>query len=1718
MKSKYLILLLLIVHALSDIKYKNDIIHENAEFGKVCRTKDGKNLILSKVLNTAKTLVSKLDEMGNYVYHNAEVDIGYSGNAQVMEAKTVNGEDGYTFYHKSLGKEYLTELKDQGQKVQTKEFSTYQEQVSAFTLANGKIFFTGIANPPSTYARTAINLRIFDPQSNTELSGQTLQAYSKYISCYEQKDNEVYCVYVYDEDPLRSLLGIQHFQVNEAGIVSKGEPYLIKAFYTQFNFVKTIKFNDDEVIVLFQTGTGNQNLANVPLGDSGKDLYYYHLKVTPNSMTVVRYDYMASNCRFSSDAEDNTADMIVLEKSVMVICEVENEGKNYAKAFKAYNITNDIKKIDYIDFNQFSNGVGVKNPLFVKFDHYLAILYTYLITESKKNVNLLIMNYPDCNYVEGDVKYFGICPNGKQTKLLSKHIDTFLVNPYPTSMQSVKVYFRIVTLNNMVINNGNVTLELNKDYDPSVMNDLYIKEYNNEEKSFLEYTATRKDPDYDVVFGRTCKIDVEYPQCLDQCYGCDERGTDDLHHCFDCKPGFYGVVKGKDTTGCGTNSSIYNCLKCDIACEQCHGPYLDNVPTTNCKEHYCNYEDNYFPFEDDYRTCFNASDKKKWEELLKLDQVLFLDKSKSNNKRDWVWRKCHKNCAECGSLGDNKNNNCTICKNDLFFYCNQTKTNGGIPGTCHSTCEGNGCYKSDPNVTEGMTKMCPCLPNCKTCQNAELCDICRPTWLLPPERTSCNKSCDYCLTPYWEDEAKQENGRCINCKEEFSPAQYTYQNKCYTEANRPRFNYTEYGSENKTYTVQKLYHVIDEKCNLLTGCKKGCNKCSVLETDRCTECEEGYYKEDPFNVTRKTFKCFAKKVCQGIEQYPHDPELRIGRVPIEENDELVCLNCKQRNNSYRLPEDQYYCGEKINRTYVDIPDDNKLSYCYVRCKSCDKWGISCTQNCLACRDSKYYDLVRYDKTHGNCYRKQHKCGIYPYYHNYELAINEDDCGEDCDVCLYNFQCPKEFPYFKYETHECVEFCPVTDVLGGTCNVNSSAAAIILMKNPFGLRSPYDLLNNTISLNQIISSSLFQYFCASYNCDVNSISKDLSKYFGNGIVYNLPEPKVIIGNNISIELTSVKLELEKIANYLKGDSSTDSSSEKENENKTTGIDLSECEKVLKAKYGLPEEEDLIILKADIMKEFNISSILPEFPDVEYQLFSTSLGAFLPLSVCQQENTDVQVSNPFSAYNLLSMFQSKTAAAVANGYDVFDAYSSFYNDICTPFTNENGNDVLLDARRKDYYNENVNLCNTGCTFAGYNATGKTYTCRCNIISPGEEASEYEGEIIERTMPENFRDLISRRSNIDVFKCSSQAFSAEGQKKNIGSYILLVGLASLIGVAVFHFLKERSGMEDLYNNLYNQLKKVKQNDIKGSDNVTIPPNPPKIGESEEKSEKKNNKSEKKEKRKKKNTNDKKDKKDKKEKIKGTEGISDGYRTGKNFTHHMAKEKVIKDIAYEDDQLNLSPFDDIKHLDKRSFLATYWSFLKFKQTIIFTFYTKSDGILRSTKIALFITFVAFYMAFTALFFNDSIMRAIYIYKGSPGAAVHIPNIVLSSLCSFIASLIVRFVCLGERDISKITSEKNMDKRKSLAELAKKKGIIKIYALYIISALLIGICWYYVSAFIAVFKNSQGHYLINTLVSFIICILWPALTSLIPTFMRRKAIASDSATLYKASQIVSIF
>jgi uncharacterized membrane protein len=214
--------------------------------------------------------------------------------------------------------------------------------------------------------------------------------------------------------------------------------------------------------------------------------------------------------------------------------------------------------------------------------------------------------------------------------------------------------------------------------------------------------------------------------------------------------------------------------------------------------------------------------------------------------------------------------------------------------------------------------------------------------------------------------------------------------------------------------------------------------------------------------------------------------------------------------------------------------------------------------------------------------------------------------------------------------------------------------------------------------------------------------------------------------------------------------------------------------------------------------------------------------------------------------------------------------------------------------------------------------------------------------------------------------------------------------------------------------------------------------------------------------------------------------------------------------DYINAKYEDALENKEQRTFLQNYLTFLKLKQMFIFTFFTTLDRNLKVVKIGLFILFVSFYFAFTALFFNDSIMRKIYEYKGNTDAAVHVPNIILSSLCCIVMNILVKFVSLSERDMYKIRNEKKKEEKDNI----KRKIKIKTYILFGVSIALILFFWYYVSAFCAVFKNSQVHYLINVVGAFIVCNIWPFVTSFIPLILRNIALSKESPCVYKASQI----
>ena len=166
------------------------------------------------------------------------------------------------------------------------------------------------------------------------------------------------------------------------------------------------------------------------------------------------------------------------------------------------------------------------------------------------------------------------------------------------------------------------------------------------------------------------------------------------------------------------------------------------------------------------------------------------------------------------------------------------------------------------------------------------------------------------------------------------------------------------------------------------------------------------------------------------------------------------------------------------------------------------------------------------------------------------------------------------------------------------------------------------------------------------------------------------------------------------------------------------------------------------------------------------------------------------------------------------------------------------------------------------------------------------------------------------------------------NFGSYVLFACFVGFIVIVVLYCLMGNKAMENAFKTLAinSQIKKEKSQD----NNIPLA-NPPKSTDKEK-------------------------------------GDYDIFVKPQNKAQN-----VIEDYVIKEDQLNSADYS-IAVEDKRPFIRYYWSLLKMKQICIFTFYTYTDYNIRLIKIGLFILFLSFYFAFTALFFTDNIIRILML------------------------------------------------------------------------------------------------------------------------------------------------
>ena len=229
---------------------------------------------------------------------------------------------------------------------------------------------------------------------------------------------------------------------------------------------------------------------------------------------------------------------------------------------------------------------------------------------------------------------------------------------------------------------------------------------------------------------------------------------------------------------------------------------------------------------------------------------------------------------------------------------------------------------------------------------------------------------------------------------------------------------------------------------------------------------------------------------------------------------------------------------------------------------------------------------------------------------------------------------------------------------------------------------------------------------------------------------------------------------------------------------------------------------------------------------------------------------------------------------------------------------------------------------------------------------------------------------------------------------------------------------------------------------------------------------------------------------------------------------------MNYNNDEINILPYNLALIYDKRTFCQYYNALLKIKHNLFFSFCYNNDYNSGIIKIDLFFVRFTIFLTINALFFNDDTMHKIYVKKGKYDLETQIPITIYSSLISMILNTPLSLLGLSsERIISfkQIRISKGINKRGDELISCLK---IKFALFFLISLIFLLFFWYYITMFCIIYKNTQYHLLKDTLISFGLSLLSPFGIYLLPAFFRIPSLSNRKnkrECLYNFSKILQL-
>ena len=927
------------------------------------------------------------------------------------------------------------------------------------------------------------------------------------------------------------------------------------------------------------------------------------------------------------------------------------------------------------------------------------------------------------------------------------------------------------------------------------------------------------------------------------------------------------------------------------------------------------------------------------------------------------YEKCYSSCKKCNSLGNEKDNKCIECKTGYTI-----KTDFENDKNCYKIC--NYYYYFDSS-------------NAYYCTNTDNCPINYDKKIIFKKRCidDCSKDNKYKFEYKNECYESCPNGTNIS-----KDNKYLCEDKLICEH---YYNYFYTGCLN---SIPDGYYCNNTELKTIDKCHNNCQTCikgPTINNNNCLTCSKNYY----FDLGNCTKNCI-----NGI----FNDSKNISIIKCKCSSDIKCLFCSEESRIYNLcescnTEDNYYpIYNDINNkdTFINCYKDlegyylnNKIYYpCYSTCKKCNESGNEIDNKCIECISS--YEFLINFKNIRNCYKK---CDYYYYFdssNNY-LCTKENKCPsyyskliKEKKKCIEN--CKYDNIYIYEYNNICYKSCPN----GTEISLNN----ICIQLNNFSCSENYPYINkanecikeckiaefiNRICITNLQTDKLKQN-------NINNIKNAISIHSIDSLLDNIlienGEDIMIFEEGIKYQITSTLNQ--KINNY---------------KNVST-INLGDCENILKTKYNISKNESLLIFKLDIFKEGLLT------PIIEYEVYHPKTKEKLDLNYCL--NISINISMPIKL----------------NKKDLFkhDPKNEYYNDLCFPYTTENGTDITLQDRQNEYVDRNLSLCESDCDYSDYNNNTEKVTCQCLIKIQFPFLSEI---IIDKEkFKKSFSNLnIKNFINLNILKCYKALFNKEGLIKNIGSYILLsVSFCYLVGCSLFFtkgfniFINKMKNVINFkrtkdYKNNKNKDKNLKRNEQitegepkKFNDNGIK--NKKKIKKkkknklfSKENIIKKDNKNIKQNEDKKALKNKKGNAPPKKLKIikKGINNITknvdlktsldlsksksklklnnintvllDDKSNNKNLIIKNNKTKYKKKmiINLNDYEMNTLIYKDALKYDKRTYFQYYLSLIRTKHLIFFAFINSNDYNSRIIKICLFLFSFTQYYAIIIFFFN---------------------------------------------------------------------------------------------------------------------------------------------------------